>query len=988
MSAELDAKVTATARRIAELGGDEGSSVYRMSWWSERMLDWAMEKPEFKAQLFRFVDVFPALHGDDDVARHVDEYFSDEGVPKAFGLGVGVADHVPFGHRVTAGVARRNITRMAAQFILGATTSEAVEGVAKLWAAGTATTVDLLGEKTVVTADADRYAARVVALLTALTDAAPGWTDHLHLEADDLGPVPRVNVSVKPSALADHFAPLTRAEGIRAATSRLRPIMALAGERGAAVNIDMEHVDAKDLTLAVFRELAADPELAHVDMGIVVQAYLRDSRDDLVDLIALSERRERPITVRLVKGAYWDTETIEAQSAGWPLPVFERKEETDASYERCTRLLHDHHGSVRAAFASHNLRSLAYAVEYARSHGIADTGYEIQMLHGMAEPVHRAVTRLGLRLRVYAPVGELVPGMAYLVRRLLENTSNESFVRHRFAEGDDLEGLIAPPAVDALPERETATRPDTDPDDPVPYAPEPLREWRRSEVRHAFAVAVQHAADADTVAVPAVIGGREVTTAETIDSVDPGRPGRVVARSAACGAGEADAAVAAAVTAAGPWRRRPARERAAVLFGAAAWMRARRNELAARQVHEAAKPWDQADADVCEAIDFCEYYGREMLRLEAGGAVQSPPGECNRLTYEGKGVAAVIAPWNFPLAIACGMTVAALVAGNPVVLKPAEQTPAVAWSMVEALTASGLPPGVLGFVPGRGEEVGARLVDHPDVAVIAFTGSRPVGLAINVAAAVTHPGQRHVKRVIAEMGGKNPLIVDADADPDEVVPLVVRSAFGFSGQKCSALSRLIVLDGVWDAIVPRLVAAVAELVVGPAAEMGTEVGPVVDADAHQRLRSVIATAGQHGTVALARDDVPDEGFYVGPTVVTDVDPSSPLARNEHFGPVLGVFRARDLDEALALANDTDFALTAGVCSRSPSTVGRCRVELRAGNVYVNRDITGAVVGRHPFGGVGLSGVGSKAGGPDYLLQMLDPRASSENTVRQGFAPGS
>ncbi|HXH58241.1 aldehyde dehydrogenase family protein, partial [Iamia sp.] len=429
-------------------------------------------------------------------------------------------------------------------------------------------------------------------------------------------------------------------------------------------------------------------------------------------------------------------------------------------------------------------------------------------------------------------------------------------------------------------------------------------------------------------------------------------------------------------------------ERAAVLFGAAAWMRARRDELAARQVHEAAKPWDQADADVCEAMDFCEYYGREMLRLDAGGEVQSPPGEANRLTYEGKGVTAVIAPWNFPLAIACGMTVAALVAGNPVVLKPAEQTPAAAWSLVEALTAAGLPPGVLGFVPGRGEEVGARLVDHPDVAVIAFTGSRPVGLAINAAAAVTHPGQRHVKRVIAEMGGKNPLIVDADADPDEVVPLVVRSAFGFSGQKCSALSRLIVLDRAWDAIVPRLVAAVAELVVGSASDMGTQVGPVIDADAHERLRGVIATAGQHGTVALARDDAPNEGFYVGPTVVTDVDPSSPLARNEHFGPVLSVFRARDLDEAIALANDTDYALTAGVCSRSPSTAERCRAELHAGNVYVNRDITGAVVGRHPFGGVGLSGVGSKAGGPDYLLQMLDPRASSENTVRQGFAPGS
>ncbi|MGI8938847.1 MAG: proline dehydrogenase family protein [Iamia sp.] len=986
MPDDLETRVDATARRIAEMGGDEGSSVYAMSWWSERLLDSAMEQPEFKAQLFRFVDVFPALDGDDDVARHLEEYMGGEGAPRVLGLGVGAADHVPFGHKLEARVAHKNITRMAEQFILGSTTPEVVDGVGRLWAAGTATTVDLLGEKTVVASDADRYLARVTDTLIALSDAADGWTDALHLEADDLGPLPRVNVSVKPTALAAHYEPLTRDVGLEAAAARLRAIMRVAGERGATVHIDMEHADAKDLTLALFREVATDPDLAHVDVGVVIQAYLRDSRDDLADLIALSSRRDRPIVVRLVKGAYWDTETIQADAAGWPRPVFDQKDETDASYERCVRLLHDHHGEVRAAFGSHNLRSLAYAIEYARSHDIPDTGYEIQMLHGMAEPVQHAIGRMGHRLRLYAPVGALVPGMAYLVRRLLENTSNESFVRHRFAEGDDLDELIAAPRVDALPEREMAHRDDTDPESPADHRPEPLREWRRAAARARFSVAVDKAGDGDVWEVPAVIAGERVATGRTLDSIDPGHPDRIVARSAACGVDEADAAVAAAAQAAEGWRRTPAGERAAVLFRAAAWMRGRRDELSARQVHEAAKPWDQADADVCEAIDFCEYYGREAIRLDRGGDVDSPPGELNRLTYEGKGVAAVIAPWNFPLAIPCGMTAGALAAGNPVVLKPAEQTPGVAWSLVEAFEAAGLPEGVLGFVPGLGDEVGARLVEHPDVAVIAFTGSREVGLALNAAAAVHRPGQRHVKRVIAEMGGKNVLVVDGDADPDQVIPLAVRSAFGYSGQKCSALSRLIVLDRVWDAIVPRLVAAAAELVVGPAQEMGTQVGPVIEEDAQARLLEVVASAAAHETVALARDDVPAEGLYVGPTVVTDVDPASPLARDEHFGPVLSVLRAADLDEALALANDTDFALTAGVCTRSPSTVARCREELRAGNVYVNRDITGAVVGRHPFGGHGLSGVGSKAGGPDYLLQLMDPRASSENTVRQGFAP--
>ena len=358
---DLESRVATTARRIAELGGDEGSSVYRMSWWSERLLDWAMDHPEFKAQLFRFVDVFPALDGDDDVARHLGEYLHGVGVPRALDLGVDVADHVPFGKRVEARVARRNITRMAEQFILGETAAQAVEGAARLWAAGIATTVDLLGEKTLVAAEADRYAERVLEVLDALTGAAPGWTGQPLLEHDTAGerasgagsngPRPRINISVKPTALAVHYEPLTREHGLASARERLRRICLRAGERGATVHVDMEHADVKDLTLELFRDLATDPELDHVDLGVVIQAYLRDSRDDLAEVIAVSALRERPLTVRLVKGAYWDTETIQARAAGWPVPVFEHKDETDASYERCVRLLHDHHGEVRAAFA-------------------------------------------------------------------------------------------------------------------------------------------------------------------------------------------------------------------------------------------------------------------------------------------------------------------------------------------------------------------------------------------------------------------------------------------------------------------------------------------------------------------------------------------------------------------------------------------------------------------------------------------------------------
>jgi RHH-type proline utilization regulon transcriptional repressor/proline dehydrogenase/delta 1-pyrroline-5-carboxylate dehydrogenase len=984
----LEANVGVLARRLAELAG-ERSRVVASSWWSEQMLEWAMSHPSFRTELFRFVDVFPATAGDADILRHLDEYFAGPEIPKVLDLGLGVADHLPFGPAAAAALARRNISRVAEQFIVGAGPAEAVAGLERLWRRGSAFTVDLLGEKTVTEEEADRYAARVAELVAALVDATSRWPPDDHLEADDVGPLPRVNVSVKPTALASRFTPLTRAEGLEQAKDRLRPVLRQARAGGAFVHFDMEHYEVKDLTLQLVREVLGEPEFADLEAGAVVQAYLKDSRDDLADLIAFSASRPRPLTVRLVKGAYWDTETVLARAEGWPVPVYEHKEETDANFERCVRLLHDHHGEVRAAFGTHNLRSLAYAVEYARTQGIPDHGFEIQMLHGMAEQVHAAVRRVGLRLRVYAPVGDLVPGMAYLVRRLLENTANESFVRRRFVEGRDLDEVLEPPAVDVLPALEPVVRrPATDPADPGPYHPEPVAEWRRLTARAGLAAAVRRAGDGGLGGhVPAVIDGRALTTRATIASVDPADPATTVAVSASCGPPEAEAALEAARRAWPAWRRTPARARAAVLFGAAEWLRARRADLAALEVFEAGKPWKEADTDVCEAVDFCEYYGRQAVRLDAGGEVASAPGERNALRYQGRGVGVVIAPWNFPLAIPTGMVVAALVTGNAVLFKPAEQTPAVAARLVDALAAAGLPDGVLAFLPGVGEEVGAYLVGHPDVAFVAFTGSKDVGLGIVETAAVHRRGQPQVRRVIAEMGGKNALVVDADADLDQAVPIAVASAFGYAGQKCSAASRLVVVDGVYDEVVERLVGAARGLRVGHPREMGVDVGPLIDADAQKRVRSYVEAAPTEGRVVLATEDVPGEGFFVGPTVVADVAPGTRLATEEIFGPVLAVQRARSFEHALELANDTAYALTAGVVSRSPSHIRMATEELRAGNVYVNRAITGAVVGRQPFGGYGLSGVGSKAGGPDYLLQFTDPRAVSENTLRQGFAPG-
>jgi RHH-type proline utilization regulon transcriptional repressor/proline dehydrogenase/delta 1-pyrroline-5-carboxylate dehydrogenase len=418
-------------------------------------------------------------------------------------------------------------------------------------------------------------------------------------------------------------------------------------------------------------------------------------------------------------------------------------------------------------------------------------------------------------------------------------------------------------------------------------------------------------------------------------------------------------------------------------------MEARRFELNALEVLEAAKPWIEADADISEAVDFCRYYASEMRALDRPRVTQAVPGERNIQAWTPRGVGVAIAPWNFPMAILCGMTVAPLVAGNAVIMKPAEQTTIIAAALMDILVEAGVPPGVVNFVPGMGEDVGARLVAHPGIDFIAFTGSRSVGCRIWETAGRTQPGQANLKKVVCEMGGKNALIVDNDADLDEAIPAAVYSAFGYSGQKCSALSRLILLDGVHDRFVERFAAACASIPVGDPAEPGTLVGPVIDAEARDKILAMIEQGKKEAKVAFQAKLPPAAaagGSYVPPTVFVDVPRSASIAREEIFGPVVAILRARDLDEAFAIAMEVDYALTGGLFSRSPSALERARREYRVGNLYLNRGITGAVVERHPFGGFRMSGGGTKAGGRGYLENFLFPRAIAENVMRRGFTP--
>ncbi len=516
-----------------------------------------------------------------------------------------------------------------------------------------------------------------------------------------------------------------------------------------------------------------------------------------------------------------------------------------------------------------------------------------------------------------------------------------------------------------------------------PFANEPLLELRRREARETLRSAL---ADLDArlpVRVATIIAG-ERQEGDALVSSDPGEESRVVALAPRAGAAEVDAALAALSEAAPVWAATPASERAACLLRAADWMRARRTELAALCVRECAKPWIEADADVAEAIDYLEYYARGALELAVGAPLLQVPGERNTLRYRARGICAVIAPWNFPLAIPTGMLSAALVTGNACALKPAEQAPGCGAMVAEALLAGGVHAGALALVPGAGE-AGAALVRDPRVQTIAFTGSSAVGAEILREAAVIRAGQSDLKRVVAELGGKNCVIVDSDADLDDTVRALMRSAFAYAGQKCSAASRVLAHAAVADVVRDRLAGAVETLQVGQADAFGVDVGPVIDRDAQARVASYCDLAARDGTVIARRDGaLPAEGCFCAPTLVAGLDPGSRVLSEEVFGPLLTIEPVDDVDEALDRIDRLPFALTGGLFSRNPRTVERVTERSPVGNLYVNRHITGAMVGRQPFGGNRLSGAGAKAGGPGYLLEFVDAHAVSENVVRHGL----
>ncbi len=968
-------------RRIREVGrglyamASDVPSIFNKRRWMGRLMDHAMKDDDFRLNLFRYIDVLPSLKTSDLTVTLLQEYFSGvAGAPLIIRKGI---ERISGGLMpvVASGLIRTGVRSLARQFIAGEDRMDAVRVLRELWDKGLAGSVDLLGEEVLSDEEASQYMLRYMQLMETLAPEAGKWNKDSLLENDDKGPLPRFDISLKLTSLYSQLDPVDWNGSIATVKENLRPIIDRAGQSGASVCIDMEQYYFKDLIMEIFKnviEECGDYPYA----GIALLAYLKESRKDLLDLIGWAKKRKKRVSVRLVKGAYYDYEKVSNKQKGWPLPVFENKGETDNNFEELTGILLENAEFVRPAFATHNIRSISHAIAVGEALNLPKSAFEFQMLYGMGEPLRSELRKMGYRVRVYLPVGDLIAGMAYLVRRLLENTSNTSFLRDFFSERSSFEEIIKTPerGPHATPERPS-----------MEFKNEPPADFSKAQNREKMRAELQAVRDAFGKKYPIHIDGKDLFKEKEIISRNPANPEEIVGIVSSGGRNDVEKAANAALKAWDSWRKTTPSDRADFLFKAAAEFRRRRFELAALEVYEVGKTWKDADGDIVEAVDYLEFYGREMIRLGKPANLGNYPGEINTYCYVPRGVCAVISPWNFPLAISTGMVAAALVSGNCVIFKPSGFSPVTGWRLIEAFKDAGLPSGVLQYLPGPGEEVGEYLATHKAVDVIAFTGSKEVGLRLLKLAAETREGQRNIKKVIAEMGGKNAIIVDETAELDETVKGVLESALGFQGQKCSACSRVIAVGDIYDEFLGRLKTAIESIKAGNPADPSTLIGPVIDKSALQKIQNYIESGKKEARLFFSRE-VRGKGYFAGPVIFVDVIPSSPLAQEEIFGPVIAVLRADNIDEAIEIANNSQYALTGGIFSRSPLNISKVRRRFNVGNLYINRKITGALVGRQPFGGFGMSGVGTKAGGPDYLLHFMNPICLAENTMRRGFAP--
>ena len=893
------------------------------------------------------------------------------------GLGAALGNAVArLGEPVIRGAIAQAMGSLGRHFVFGRTIEEAIARGRADRKAGNSQSFDMLGEAARTESDAARYArayADAIAAVGALAAGEPGRV--------------RPGVSIKLSALHPRYE-FARAEEVRAALlPLLRDLATAAGGAGIGLTIDAEEADRLELSLDIFEALLADDALfanGWSGFGLAIQAYQKRAVPLIDHVIGLARRHGRRLAVRLVKGAYWDSEIKATQIGGYAdYPVFTRKQATDVSYLACARRMLEARDVLHPAFATHN----AYSIAAIRAMADGTEGYEFQRLHGMGESLYDALARHDVAegrtptpVRIYAPVGGHKDLLAYLVRRLLENGSNSSFVR-KLSDGHlALADLIADPVAElaAMPARRNPA---------IPLPADLLLPERRNSagidlsdplVRGPLLARLDALAETDHAAAPSGL----------LEGARAGRPvrspqdGRTVGMVVEGDIADVDRMVAAGIAAQPRWDALSADARAAALEKAAGLFEEDRDALLSLCVREAGKTLPDAIAELREAVDFLHYYAA-LGRRQFGGFedLPGPTGEANRLRLAGRGLFVAISPWNFPLAIFTGQVAAALMAGNAVIAKPAGQTPLIAARAVAMLHRAGVPADVLHLLPGGGV-TGAAAVADPRIAGVVFTGSTRTARAINRSLSER---DGPIVPLIAETGGQNAMIVDSSALPEQVTRDVIASAFQSAGQRCSALRMLYLQEEVADDMIAMIAGAMRTLNIGDPARLDTDVGPVIDADARAALDAHIAELEQSGR-RVCRLDLPPScahGHFVAPAAY-EIEGIARLDR-EHFGPILHIarYRAKDLDAVVDAINATGFGLTLGIHSRISKTIDRIVARARVGNVYVNRNQIGAVVGVQPFGGEGLSGTGPKAGGPHYLLRFAVERSLCIDTTAAG-----
>lgn len=962
-------------------------SLFEPRWWEDRILAAAVADPALRQQMFRFVDVLPRLRTHQELSRHLHEFFAEVQAidPEARELVRFGADQLSPNSILSRALAhnlRWQVHRIARRFVAAPEPATLLRTIAGQRQHGQGTAIATLAGVPLTAEERDAYFDSVVHQLSELAPAVAVWPEDRLLDHDQFGPAPRLHVAVQ----------LSRLTGLRECRDpervaaellpRLRTLLRFAREQQVLLQIDGETASWRPTIHALLQQTLLEAEFAELtEIGIDIPADAATASAELQHWLSWLAERQVPVAIRLSLGPGWDEEHLRAQAQGWTSPVVAEPWQAGAQFETLAGVLLANTHLARPILATDHPRGLAAGLAQAQQLNVPRTAWEWQPRMGLHSELSQTLSERGYRVRLRTPVGEACLGLSLLIRDCLANPSYELPLGYSL-RGENEEDLFMNPAelaAQSPPRRKRL---------PLSFENQPLADFSQPEVRTAQLAALETVRGQLGRDYPLVIDGKAIHSRERHATRNPSRLSQLVGRVAIATEDDVLAAVATARRAFTHWSRVEVQYRYEYLGLIARELEQRRYELAAWMMFEVGLTWPEADQEVADAIDYCRYYAEQMKWLHEPSTAEIAS-EQNSYAFRPRGVVAAISSWDAPLSTIASMTAAALMTGNTLVLAPDLRAAVISAHWLSVLQSIGLPDGVVQFIPGSIDDLCPVLAGSPDVDLVVCSTSVANGLRINALAATPHRSAQSIKRVLVDLPGNNAIIIDADADLDEAVAGVLASAFRQAGQSRRSCARVIVVEEIHDEFVNRLAAATKLLQVGPADEPGAEIGPLIDVANVETIDQICADVADEGQVHVAGEvpvELAHEGCFAAPRIITGLTCKARIAAQDVVGPVLVVLRAENFKDALEIANATDYALIGGVYSRSPANLQRARQEFHVGNLFLNRPITHARVGRQPIGGYRLSGGGAKAGGPDYLLEFLIPVAICEDVSRRGIEP--